>query len=106
MNLEQVKLFKEEYEDFLRGSNVNLGRNGSKNKEAFIAEAMKRVLDFVLAESDGQTEKPVSPGRGHLVDVKPIAHNKLVDSKGVAAMTDVKSRQADEDLGRAPNFDD
>ena len=108
MNLEQVRQFKEDYEAFLRASNVNLGRNGTKNREAFIAEAVKRVLDFVMTEPDTKTLKETAkePLGDHLVNVKPIKHGKLVDSKGVASMTDVKSRKADEDLGRAPSFDE
>jgi len=39
--------FLEDYETFLDSANANLSRKASKNRVAFIEEALQRVSDFV-----------------------------------------------------------
>lgn len=106
MNLKQVKEFKEQYEAFLRGSNANLGRE-TKKKEAFVAGAMKLVMDFVFdASGSNQSEtteqdesKSSSISEDRCLSMKPTKENRLVGPKGVAAMTGPESKRADEELG-------
>ncbi len=87
-----LKEFRKKYETFLRESNVNLGRN-SKNKDTFIATAIKMVTDFAL-DVEVDVVEIVSP--------EPESKPRKKSKSYVTTAED--SRRADEQLGRAPDF--
>jgi len=106
--------FATDFLAFLDSSNVNLGRKGTKTREAFLAQAEKRFRTFgddhqlVVEQVGDQSEKdkvepPTDPLEGKVMRIKPSDPRRALDvGKGVHAMTPSESARADEQLNRSP----
>jgi len=99
--------FKADFLAFLEDSTVNLGRRGTKTRQAFIEAANTRFNAFVAAdvvvEPDTEEIPSTNLMSGSVMCIKPKDSNRVLDvGKGVHAMTPSESMRADEQLNRSP----
>lgn len=109
MTLDKFDKFRKDFLAFLNESTVNLGRRTAKTRQTFIDKAIGRVDslrdNFIIAEICPEEEPKVSPKptSGSIICMKPTQKSKALNAgKGVHAMTQSKSMQADEELNRSP----
>ena len=99
--------FKADFLAFLEDSTVNLGRKGTKTRQAFVETATAKLDAFVaedtVVEAVEEDTPPVNPMSGSVMCIKPGDRNRALDvGKGVHAMTPSESMRADEQLDRSP----
>lgn len=100
--------FKQDFMDFLRTSNVNLGRLHTKTRKDFLKIANDMFDAFASNDSIDKEESPPPPSPSNpmgksVMRIKPSDPNKALNvGKGVHAMTSSESMRADEQLGRSP----
>ncbi|KKN91281.1 hypothetical protein LCGC14_0221490 [marine sediment metagenome] len=101
--------FKLDFLNFLDGSNVNLGRRGTKTRSAFLDKVLEKFETFsescnnVNVDKNKTKKKDKNPMSGSVKCIKPEDPRKALDiGKGVHAMTSSESMRADEQLDRSP----
>lgn len=96
--------FKTDFLAFLDNSTVNLGRKGTKTRQAFLDRATKKLELFHSNKPPkAKKEKTKNPMSGSVMRIKPVDRNRGLDvGKGVHAMTASESARADEQLNRSP----
>lgn len=92
--------------DFLRTSNVNLGRLHTKTRKDFLKIANDMFDAFASNDSIDKEESPPTPINQSIIRIKPKDSKRGLDvGKGVHAMTPGESMRADQQLGRSPYGD-
>ncbi len=84
--------FLKEFEKFLEGSTVNLGRT-TKAKEKFVKQAMKKLTDFIEPVQN-KSKKVQIPNKASVICFKPDKDGKR--KGGSHSMTERDSTKVDE----------
>jgi len=101
--------FMKDFKSFLENSTVNLGRKGAKTRRMFINAIIDMVDKYIIEQKsvDNKKEQTKNKAKSATTDdrilcIKPKENRSLNIGKGVHAMTQSKSMEADQQLGRSP----
>lgn len=101
--------FKIDFIAFLDSSTVNLGRKGTKTRQAFIATVVEKFdafaanIDLLAKDKQENKQEDQNLSNKSVMRIKPLNSRQALDiGQGVHSMTASESARADEQLGRSP----